>query len=109
VAELDAEFGQRTLKECVDLLSRQEGPWAVHQRPLDVYDDEQVQANGYIRTVQGADGSDFELVANPVQFDEQPPDLVRAPDMGEHTEEVFLELGLTWEELAELKVADVIA
>jgi crotonobetainyl-CoA:carnitine CoA-transferase CaiB-like acyl-CoA transferase len=109
VAELDAEFGRRTLKECADLLSQQEGPWAVHQRPLDVYDDEQVMANGYIRTVQGADGTDFELVANPVQFDEEPPHLVRAPEMGEHTEAVLLDLGLTWEELAELKAAEVIS
>jgi crotonobetainyl-CoA:carnitine CoA-transferase CaiB-like acyl-CoA transferase len=108
VAELDAEFGRRTLKECVELLDRQEGPWAVHQRPLDVYDDEQIRANGYIRTVAGADGSDFELIANPVQFDETPPDLVRAPEAGEHTEEVLLELGLTWEELAELKAQEVI-
>jgi crotonobetainyl-CoA:carnitine CoA-transferase CaiB-like acyl-CoA transferase len=109
VAELDCEFGRRTLKECAELLSRQEGPWAVHQRPLDVYDDEQVQANGYIRTVQGADGSDFELVANPVQFDEEPPDLVRAPELGEHTEAVLLDLGLSWEELAELKAEGVIS
>jgi crotonobetainyl-CoA:carnitine CoA-transferase CaiB-like acyl-CoA transferase len=109
VAELDVEFGRRTLKECVDLLGQQEGPWAIHHLPIDVYDDEQILANGFIRTVQGTDGSEFELVANPVQFDETPPDLTRAPELGEHTEEVFLELGLTWEELAELKAGDVIS
>ncbi len=108
VAALDAEFGRRTLKECTELLSRQEGPWAIHQRPLDVYDDEQVRANGYVRTVEGADGSHFELVANPVQFDEAPPDLVRAPEAGEHTEEILLELGLTWENLVDLKAEAVI-
>jgi len=108
VAALDAEFGRRTLKECVELLSAQEGPWAIHQRPHDVYDDEQIRANGYMRTVEGADGSDFELVASPVQFDESPPNLARAPETGEHTEQVLLELGLTWEELAVLKGQEVI-
>jgi crotonobetainyl-CoA:carnitine CoA-transferase CaiB-like acyl-CoA transferase len=109
VAELDAEFERRTLKECTELLEQQEGPWAVHNLPIDVYDDEQIQANGYIRTVHGSDGGEFQLVANPVQFDEQPPDLRRAPELGEHTEEVLLELGLSWEELASLKMGEVIS
>lgn len=109
VAELDVEFGRRTLKECVDLLDQQEGPWSVHHLPIDVYEDEQILANGFIRTVRGTDGTEFELVANPVQFDETPPNLTRAPELGEHTEAVFLDLGLTWEELAELKAGDVIS
>ncbi|MEY2569964.1 MAG: hypothetical protein QOE63_314 [Acidimicrobiaceae bacterium] len=109
VAELDAEFGRRSLAECVALLSEQEGPWAIHHRPLDIYDDEQVRANGYVQPVKAADGSEFELIANPVQFDETPPCLTRAPEMGEHTEEILLELGLTWDDLGELKALEVIS
>jgi crotonobetainyl-CoA:carnitine CoA-transferase CaiB-like acyl-CoA transferase len=109
VAELDSEFAERTLEQCVGLLRSQEGPWAIHQRPIDVFDDEQVQANGFIQSVKASDGSDFDLVANPVQFDETPPAIVRAPDAGEHTDEVLLELGLDWDDLIELKTADVIS
>jgi crotonobetainyl-CoA:carnitine CoA-transferase CaiB-like acyl-CoA transferase len=109
VAELDTEFGRRTLDACVEILRAQDGPWAIHQRPLEIFDDAQVRANEYVQTVKGPDGSDFELVANPVQFDERPPSLVRAPEMGEHTEEVLLEASLSWEDIAELKAQEVIS
>jgi len=65
-------------------------------------------ASANLPSLQGADGSDFELVANPEQFDEARPDLVRAPETGEHTEEILLEPGLTWEDLANLKAEAVI-
>ena len=84
-------------------MSGQKGPWAIHQRPLHAYDDEHIRANGSLRTLEGADWSEVELVAHPVQFDETPPALLRAPETGEHTKQVLLELGLTWEELADLK------
>jgi crotonobetainyl-CoA:carnitine CoA-transferase CaiB-like acyl-CoA transferase len=109
VAALDLEVGKRSLDECITLLNEQEGPWAVHQLPIEVFDDEQVQANGFIRTVKAADGSDFDLVLNPVQFDEAAPSLLRAPELGEHTEEVLLELGCTWEQLAAWKDEAVIS
>jgi crotonobetainyl-CoA:carnitine CoA-transferase CaiB-like acyl-CoA transferase len=44
-----------------------------------------------------------------VQFDERAPALGPAPDLGQHTEEVLLELGLTWEELAGYKEAGAIS
>jgi crotonobetainyl-CoA:carnitine CoA-transferase CaiB-like acyl-CoA transferase len=109
VAELDREFGKRSLDECTALLNQQEGPWAVHRLPIEVFDDEQVQANGFVQTVAAADGSEFDLVGNPVQFDETPASLTRAPELGEHTEEVLLELGFTWEQLAGWKDAGVIS
>src|SRR5207248_11740538 len=56
--------------------------------------DAQVRQNGYIATVRAEDGADYELVTNPVQFDEQPPDLSRAPLFAEHTDEVLAGLGL---------------
>jgi crotonobetainyl-CoA:carnitine CoA-transferase CaiB-like acyl-CoA transferase len=59
--------------------------------------------NGYLADVTMANGTALTMVTSPVQFDEQPGAPTRAPELGEHTEEVLLELGLTWEEITELK------
>jgi crotonobetainyl-CoA:carnitine CoA-transferase CaiB-like acyl-CoA transferase len=45
-----------------------------------------------------------ELVANPVQFDETPVSITRAPQFAEHTDDVLSELGLTEDELIQLKI-----
>ena len=44
------------------------------------------------------------MVPSPLQFDETPPDLTRAPEHGEHTDEVLTELGLDMDAILELKV-----
>jgi len=44
-----------------------------------------------------------------VQFDETPPALRPAPDCGQHTEEVLLSLGFTWEDMAALKESGAIS
>jgi crotonobetainyl-CoA:carnitine CoA-transferase CaiB-like acyl-CoA transferase len=38
-----------------------------------------------------------------VQFDERPPTLTRAPEHGQDTETVLLDLGLSWEQVAAYK------
>ena len=65
-------------------------------------------ANGNVQAIVDADGKDRELVASPVQFDETPPTLRRAPQFAEHTDEVLRELGRTDEMLIELKLAGAI-
>ena len=53
-------------------------------------------------------GVSLPLVTSPVQFDEQPGRPSRAPEHGEHTEAMLLELGLTWDEIGGLKDQGVI-
>jgi crotonobetainyl-CoA:carnitine CoA-transferase CaiB-like acyl-CoA transferase len=108
IAELDTEFAKRSLDETAALLSTQQGPWAIHRNPLEVFDDPQVVANGYLQPVTAGDGSTFHLVSSPVQFDETPPHLTRAPEHGEHTESVLLEAGYAWDDLNAWKDAAVI-
>jgi crotonobetainyl-CoA:carnitine CoA-transferase CaiB-like acyl-CoA transferase len=103
IAILDEVIATRTLDEWRDALDGIEGVWAAAQRPIELHDDRQAIANGYIDQVEAANGTRFGLVANPVHFDETPPSLRRSPEAGEHTEEILLELGLDWERIGELK------
>ena len=65
-------------------------------------------ANGYLPTMTAANGDEVQLVASPAQFDETPVSVERAPELGEHTETVLNELGVSWDELAAMKESGAI-
>jgi crotonobetainyl-CoA:carnitine CoA-transferase CaiB-like acyl-CoA transferase len=104
VEALEAAFAEQPLAEWRRRLAGFAGEWAVVQEPTELADDPQVRANGYLTDVpMGAGGVRVPMVTSPVQFDEEPGRPTRAPEPGEHTEEVLLELGLTWTEIGALK------
>ena len=108
VAELDAEFATRTMAEWKDLLATIDAPWAPVQSVEELSEDPQAIANGYIGDVNLDDGRSYRLPAVPVQFDEQPAPLRPAPEHGEHTEAVLLDLGYDWDRIQEFKNAGAI-
>ena len=108
VAELDAVFAGRTFAEWKQLLAELDAPWAPVQSVREVIEDPQVIANGYVGEVALDGGQGYRLPTVPVQFDEQAPPLRRAPEHGEHTEALLLELGYDWDRIAELTDQGVI-
>jgi crotonobetainyl-CoA:carnitine CoA-transferase CaiB-like acyl-CoA transferase len=101
-------FASRPFEFWVQRLETLDGQWSPIQNALELGNDAQLRANGYIRPVVDADGNRRELVANPVQFDNTPPDLVRAPQFAEQTDEVLIELGYDMERILELKLAGAV-
>jgi crotonobetainyl-CoA:carnitine CoA-transferase CaiB-like acyl-CoA transferase len=98
----------RTLAEWTSRFAGMEGQWAVVQDPWEVGQDRAMRANGLIAEVIDSEGTRRELVANPVQFDEKPAQLTRAPQFAEHTDEILRGLGKSDDELIDLKVSGAV-
>ena len=106
--ELAAVMAGITFAEWREAMRGAQGQWALIQNYLEAGNDPQARDNGYVRTVTDHTGVERELVANPVQFDETPPDIARAPQFAEHTDEILRELGIDDEQLIELKIAGAV-
>jgi len=79
------------------------------QDHAEVARDPQVLANRYVQPVERPGGEPVTMVSIGVTIDDEPVPIPRlAPQLGEHTEEVLLEHGYSWEEIADLRVAGVI-
>lgn len=107
-ALLREEFASRTFDEWKRLLAKIDAPWAPVQAVEELLGDPQVLANDYIGDVEIDGGPSYRLPSVPLQVDEQPPPLRRAPEHGEHTEAVLLELDYSWEQISALAEAGVI-
>jgi crotonobetainyl-CoA:carnitine CoA-transferase CaiB-like acyl-CoA transferase len=103
-AIIRTEIAVRTLENLRSDFAGMEAPWSIVQNSYEVAHDEQLRANGYIATYDDADGVSRQLLANPVQFDETPATLSRAPLFAEHTDEILRELGRTEDEIIQLKI-----
>jgi crotonobetainyl-CoA:carnitine CoA-transferase CaiB-like acyl-CoA transferase len=109
VAELDAIFAKMTFDEIGKALDRQEGQWSDVAFPGDTLTDEQSLVNGYLQMVDYASGARLPMVPVPARLDGDVPDLVPAPTLGEHTDEVLGMLGQSQDDLIALKIAGVIS
>jgi crotonobetainyl-CoA:carnitine CoA-transferase CaiB-like acyl-CoA transferase len=101
---LDAIFGERDLDEWIPLLAGLTTPWTVVQTAAEAARDVQTESNGFLAQVDGR----YALVRSPATFDGGRPGLTRAPEHGEHTEELLLDLGRSWDDILTLKEAGAV-
>ncbi|MGB8403229.1 MAG: CoA transferase [Mycobacterium sp.] len=109
VAELDKTFGARTLAEWHETLADFTGVWSAAATFDEVRDSAPVADNGYLSEITSTEGRPFRLVVPPYQFDDVPAvPKGPAPELGQHTEEILLECGFSWDEVSELRDAGVL-
>jgi len=109
VAIAQEAFANWTLAECAERLDRFGVIWGPVQTPSEVVKDPQARAIGCFATLDHPTHGRVELVANPIKLSKT-PDSIRtpAPEIGQHTEDILLELGYTWDEIVKLKEDTVI-
>jgi formyl-CoA transferase len=104
VMELETTFLSGTLEHWCTRLAPFSGVWAPALTPAEVHKHVQVEANGYLPEVVAHDGSSFRLPSPPMQFGGIPSvPKSAAPELGQHTEEILLELGHDWDAISELR------
>ena len=103
VAELDKVFATKPLAEWGDIFDRENVWWAPVNTINDVIEDPVAHEAGVFTEVDGPDGP-LSYVATPADFSDTTvgPRGV-SPELGQHTEEVLLELGYDWDQIVPLK------
>lgn len=102
-------FKQRTTSEWCDVLAAAGQRFAPVRDYAAVADDPHVWENGYLTAATGLDGEGMTVVGSPIRFGDTPSDPGGpAPELGQHTEEVLLELGYSWDEITALREAGAI-
>jgi crotonobetainyl-CoA:carnitine CoA-transferase CaiB-like acyl-CoA transferase len=104
IAAIDAAVATRTRDEWAPILDRHQLIWAPVHTDAEVLGDPQAAAIGAFAPVDHPHLPGCRVVNSPVEFGGVAPRPHRAaPELGQHTEEVALEVGLTWDDIARLK------
>ena len=102
---LDEVFASKPTTEWCELLGAAGLRFAPVRDHAEVAADPGVRANGYITCLEDPDapGTTTEVVRAPVRFSDRTPTArPGVPELGQHTEEVLLEAGYSWDDIASL-------
>ena len=110
IAVLDNIFATHTTKDWLERLERNDVTHGLVQNYSEAVSDPQVVENGYMANFNHPIAGPVQVVGIPVRLSETPGQLRQAaPQLGQHTEEVLLEIGgYSWDEIGRFKEEGVI-
>jgi crotonobetainyl-CoA:carnitine CoA-transferase CaiB-like acyl-CoA transferase len=109
IAILDGVFATKPAREWVERLNKVGMFAAPVQDYEEVAADPQVVANGYVQHVERPGQEPVRLPGIGISIDGEPVAIPKlAPQHGEHTEEVLLQAGYTWDEIARMREDGVV-
>lgn len=102
----DAIFSRRTTAEWCERLAAEGQRFAPVRTHADVAADPQTWANDYLVEVDHPTWGPMKMVGSPITMSGTPTRWgVEAPELGQHTEEILLELGYDWDQIGDLRDA----
>ena len=101
---IDSVLVTRTLDDWIATFKKNNVICGRVQTPAEVVNDPQALANDFFAEVDHAEAGKIKLINTPVKFCQDPGAVkTAAPEVGQHTEEILLDLGYTWDDLSRLK------
>jgi formyl-CoA transferase len=109
-AILDAAFGSQSMTECAAALDAAHITYGAVHSPAETASDPQLRANKIVVPLADAGGQLRETVSSPITLHEVDKVAARrAPELGEHNDEVLAELGFTPGEIDGFAVRGIVA
>jgi crotonobetainyl-CoA:carnitine CoA-transferase CaiB-like acyl-CoA transferase len=105
IQEIQKEMEKKTVAEWTPILDGLDLPWSPIFDGADIAGDEQADANGYVISKQHRSGQAVKVIAPPFQIRGFDICIEPAPETGQHTEEVLLEAGYTWDDITRIREA----
>jgi formyl-CoA transferase len=101
---IDAAMAARTSRDWLERLQGTSIIWGLVKTYAEVAASPQLRANGLVMELDHPVGGRIEVMGVPVQMSKTPGKIrAPAPELGQHSEEILLEMGYTWEDIIRLK------